>query len=179
MLMACVLGLVVAAGGCASGDARTTDAERPPVREPGSGFFVGTGAGGIGATLDLEGQDRVTAAVDAALRARGGEPGTGPVVGVASVVNEGPVAVPAPSFIADFAGGGALPMPPAARVVGQVGGPAARRAAALLARPPTSVPAGGAATIYVVLPGVAPGDVASVRMVIGPGRVVTMEARRR
>ncbi|WP_217920970.1 hypothetical protein [Miltoncostaea oceani] len=176
-VLACCAALL-ALHGCGD-DGPPPPPEHPPPARPGSAYFVGTGEDGVGATLDLEGQDPVTEAVDAALRARDGAVGEGPVVGVASVVNEGPGVVPAPTFIAQFEGGGALALEDARAVVAESGGPAARRALRLLGRPSVLVPAGGADTIYVVLRGAAPGEVDAVRMVVGPGRIVMLQARPR
>jgi hypothetical protein len=175
-LAACAVLLALA--GCGDDGAAPPPADPPPAR-PGSAYFVGTGEDGVGATLDLEGQDPVTRAVDAALRARDGVVGEGPVVGVASVVNEGPSVVRAPTFIATFEGGGALALESARDVVAEADGPAARRALAVLGRPPLLIPAEGADTIYVVMRGAAPGDVEAVKMVLGPDRIVMLEARPR
>jgi hypothetical protein len=176
---AIAVALALGAAGC-SGAAGTYTAPAPgPPPPEGTGFFVGEGPDGVGATLDLQGRDAVTAAIDAALRARSGAPGDGPVVGVASVVNDGPRPVRAPSFIATFAGGGAVPLEPAAEAVSRGAGPAAAGALALLGPEVRTVPAGGAATMYVVLRGAAPGEVQSVRMVVVPGRPVGMESRSR
>lgn len=173
-----VCAALLALHGCGGGGSAPPPEDPPPTR-PGSAYFVGTGADGVGATLDLEGQDPVTEAVDAALRARDGVAGEGPVVGVASVVNEGARVLPAPTFIAQFEGGGALALESAAAVVAEADGPAARRALRLLGRPPVVVPAGGADTLYVVLRGAAPGEVDSVRMVVRPGEIVMLQARSR
>jgi len=176
--VALVVALTLAVAGCSSGDAPPPPPDPTPPA-PGSAYFVGTASDGLGATLDLEGQDPVTEAIDAALRARDGRVGAGPVVGVASVVNESPTPVAPPAFIAEFENGGAVPLLPAARVVAEGGGPAARQALAMIGTPVLVVPAGGADTLYVVLRGAPPGDVATVRMVVAPGSIVTMEARRR
>ena len=177
-LAALAVAALVLVAGCSDGGGSTPPAPPPPPPE-GTGFFVGEGPDGIGATLDLEGSDPVTGAVDAALGARGGRPGDGPVVGVASVVNDGARAVAAPAFIATFAGGGAVPLEDAATAVARGDGPAARRALARLGPTPRSVPAGGAVTMYVVLRGAPAREVEAVRMVVEPGRPVTLEARPR
>ncbi|MGD9571046.1 MAG: hypothetical protein AB7V62_04070 [Thermoleophilia bacterium] len=167
----------LAAAGCGGGGdpAPAPDPEPPP---EGPGLFVGTGPGGIGATLDLEGSDAVSEAVAEALRPADG--GAAPVVGIASVVNDGPRAFPAPSFVGLLENGGAAPLLPAAEEVAErLPAEAARRAEAALGAAPLTVPAGGARTMYVVLRGVEPGEVVSARMVVVPGSPITMSARRR
>ena len=176
---AAAIALALALGGCGGGDDPAPPEERPP-DPPGTGYFVGTGASGLGATLDLQGRDAVTAAVATALRVPPAAAATAPVVGIASVVNEGPRPLPAPLFAARFAGGGALPLWDAARAVEDGrGGPAARRALRLLGTTPRTVPAGGAVTMYVVLRGAPSGQVESVRMTAPPGPPVTLRARPR
>lgn len=165
------------AGGCAGGDDRPAR-EPGPLPAEGSGYFVGEGPRGIGATVDLQGEDAITAAVAAALAA--GDPAVrGATVGVASVVNDGPRPLPAPAFVATFEGGGAAPLQDAASVLARAGGPAARRALALLGPPPRAVRAGGAVTMYVVLRGASAAEVEAVGMTTVPGTRVTMPARRR
>ena len=80
----------------------------PPPRPPppsGTGLLRRHGEDGVGASLDLSGQDPVSQAVDPRC-APGGEPGAVPDVGVASVVNEAP-SVPGAAFVATLEGGGA------------------------------------------------------------------------
>jgi hypothetical protein len=168
--------LALALCGCAGGGPPPEPAPAPT----GTGYFVGTGPAGIGATLDLEGRDRVTAAVGAALRLPPSEAASAPAVGIASVVNEGPRALPAPVFAARFANGGATPLRDAASVVSEEPpGPARARALRLLGEAPRVVPADGAVTMYVVLRGATAAEVESVRMTALPGQPVTLGARAR
>lgn len=170
--------LALALAGCssaASGPPRTAPEPAPT----GTGYFVGTGPGGIGASLDLLGDDPVVRVIDAALRAQDGRPGTVASVGVASILDEGTLGIPAPRFVADLASGGAIPLRAAASVLRPGDGPAARRALARLRTVPARVPAGGAATTYVVLEGATPAAVQSVRMVVVAGQPITLTARRR
>jgi hypothetical protein len=122
----------------------------------------------------------VTAAVAEALRVAPSEAASAPVVGIASVVNEGPLGLPAPVFAAEFEGGGAAPLRDAAAVVArEPPGPARARALRLLGETPRVVPADGAVTMYVVLRGAAAAEVESVRMTSVPGRPATLRARAR
>lgn len=164
---------ILALAGCS---ARGPAPARPPAPpEPrGTGYFVGTGPDGVGASLDLFADDPVVREIDAALAARGGPRADRPAVGVASIVNDGRFGILAPRFIADLSTGGALPLRSAADALAGATGPAAR-----LGDAPRRVPGGGAATAYVVLEGAAPEAVGSVRMVLARGGSVTLSARRR
>ncbi len=169
---------LAALAGCGGDDPAPSPDPEPPA--PGSGLFVGTGPGGIGATLDLEGDDPVAEMVLDALHEPGATRGEDPVVGIASVVNDGTRPLPAPSFVAVLEDGGAAPLQPAGLLVSaRLPAAAAIRAREALGPTPRTVPAGGARTMYVVLRGAAAGDVASVRMVVVPGEPITMRARRR
>ncbi len=174
------LGVVVLTlGGCASSGPAGPPRTAPEPAPGGSGYFVGTGPGGIGASLDLLADDPVVQILDTALRAQDGRVGTVASVGVASVVNEGPFETATPRFVAELAGGGAVPLPRAADVLRARDGPAARRALERLRSVATRVPGKGAVTTYVVLEGLSPAAVESVRMVVVAGESITLTARRR
>jgi hypothetical protein len=167
----------LAGAGCSAG---TEPARVEPEPAPAStAYFVGAGADGIGASLDLLGDDPVVRLVDAALAERGGERGREASVGVVSVVNDGRFGTPVPRFIADLSSGGAVPLRDAADLLSTEDGPVARRALARLSALPRRIPAEGAATAYVVLEAAPAAEVASVRMVVARGAPVTLAARRR
>jgi hypothetical protein len=167
---------LAAVAGCTGSAARTTTAPTAPPPD-GTGYFVGSGPHGVGASLDLEGDDPVIRAIERALISLG--TARGARVGIASVVDDGPLAVPAPRFVARFEGGGALPFDSATEAIGPGRTPAARLARRMLAAVPRRIPAGGAGTVYVVLRGAAVEDVSSVVMVAVPGAPVTLTPRRR
>lgn len=175
-LAALAAGLALA--GCSAGGPGPARPPAAPV-PTGTGYFVGTGANGLGASVDLFGDDPVTRAVDAALEERGGPAADRPAVGIVSVVNEGPTGIGIPRFVAVLSAGGAVTMRPASEVLADAPGAAARRARARLASSGRRVPADGAATAYVVLEDVAPAAVGSVRMEPARGAPVTLSARRR
>ena len=169
---------ILVLAGCSGGGPAPARPPAPP--EPrGTGYFVGTGPDGVGASLDLFADDPIVREIDAALAARGGPRGDRPAVGVASIVNDGRFGILTPRFIADLSTGGALPLRSAADALSGAAGPAARRARARLGDAPRRVPGGGAVTAYVVLEGAAPEAVGSVRMVLARGGSVTLTARRR
>lgn len=174
--MALLAAAALAGAGCAQGPEPSRAGIEPP--PSGTGYFVGAGADGLGASLDLLADDPVVRLVDAAFAARDGGRSV-PAVGVASVVNDGPVGTPMPRFIADLATGRALPLREAADVLRPGEGPEARRALARLAALPARVGAEGAATAYVVLLAVPVAEVESVRMVVPRGPQITLAARRR
>jgi hypothetical protein len=177
-LPAAVLAATALAGaGCSPGAEPAREIVEPP--PAGTGYFVGAGSDGVGASLDLLAVDPVVRLVDAALAARGAGRGGEPSVGVASVVNDGRAGIPSPRFIADLSTGGAVPLPEAADVLRPQEGPEARRALARLVEPPGRVPAESAATVYVVLQAAPAAEVASVRMVVARGAPITLDARRR
>lgn len=176
---AATVAAVAAVAACGSGGRAGEPAPGPVTAPDGSGLFAGSGADGVGATVDLEAHDPVTRAVGAVLRTNAGPGGEVPAIGIAAVVNDGPRAVPAPSFVAILDGGGAAPLGDPRDLVPDPGGRAARRALAMLGPSPVTVPSGGAATVYVALPHADPGEVDSVRMVVVPGRPVTLRARSR
>ena len=171
--------VVLALGGCASSSPAGSPQTAPEPAPTGTGYFVGTGPDGIGASLDLLADDPVVQIVDTALRAQDGRAGTVDSVGVASVVNEGPFEIATPRFVAELADGGAVPLPRAADVLRAGDGPAARRALARLRAVATRVPGDGAVTTYVVLEGLSPATVEAVRMVVVAGEPITLAARRR
>jgi len=167
--------------GCGAGSPAPTAPEppQPPPEPRGTGYFVGTGPDGLGASLDLLAEDAVTRALS---RALAGEPGAGrptPVVGIASVVNGADVAAPTPRFTAVLSSGAAAPLASAREALEGRDGPAARRAAALLPAEGAVVAGGGSAILYVVLRGAGPREVASARMVAIPGEPIALEARPR
>ena len=165
--------------GCSSAGAPTAPPTAPAPAPTGTGYFVGTGPDGLGVSLDLLGADPAVRVIDAALRAQDGRPGSVASVGVASVVNQGPLAVAAPRFVAEMDDGSALALRAAATVLARHRGPMARRALARLRAVPMRVPAGGAVTTYVVLEGGEPAAVARVRMTVVAGEPITLSARRR
>jgi len=173
--LAAAAALLLAAGCGGSGEPVATAPAPPP---SGTGYFVGS-EDGIGASLDLLGEDPVSRAVDRALLAQGGEPGTLPDVGLASIVNETATGFALPRFVAILEGGRAVILVPAAEALRAARGPAARRARALLRSAPRRVPAEGAAVAYLVLPGAAADAVDSVRMAAGPEPAIVLSARRR
>jgi hypothetical protein len=140
---------------------------------------VGTGPDGLGASLDLLGEDAVTRALSRALAGEPGARGPTPVVGIASVVNGAEVAVPTPRFTAVLFSGAATPLASARQALAGRDDPAARRAAAMLAPERAVVAGGGSAILYVVLRGAGPREVASARMVAIPGEPIGLAARPR
>jgi hypothetical protein len=164
---AAVAAALALAAGCGSGG---TPAPPPPDQqeEAGSGYFVGTAPGGLGATVDLLGTDPAVRALGPVLAAETtpGEPA--PSVGIASVVNDSSRVAPMPDFVAVLGSGRRIPLQPAAAALRGRDDAAARRAASLLPAPRSSLPAGAGAVEYVVLRGVVPGRVAEVRMSTGP-----------
>ena len=154
------------AAGCGGGGA---GAPPPDQREEaGSGYFVGTAPGGLGATVDLLGTDPAAGALGAALAVETAPGEPSPSVGIASVVNDSSRLAAMPGFVAVLASGRRIPLEPAAAALRGRGDAAARRAAALLPPARSALPAGGSAVEYVVLRGVVPGRVAEVRMTTGP-----------
>lgn len=169
--------VALAGAGCSpAAEPSRGEPERAPA---GTAFFVGTGADGIGASLDLLADDPVVRLVDAALAARGEERGGEPSVAVVSLVNDGRLGTPMPRFIADLSTGGAVPLRGAADLLRPGDGPEARRALARLSALPRRVPAEGAATAYVVLEAAPAAEVASVRMLMARGGSITLAARPR
>ncbi len=170
--------MATALAGCsAQVDDPTTTAPAPP--PTGTGYFAGTGPGGIGISVDLLADDRIARSVALALLARDGRAGSVPAVGVASIVNDGPLAIPVPRFLADLENGQSIALRPPGEILTRSGGPAARRALRAVGAQTTRIPAGGAATAYLVLDGAAANAVSSVRVVVVPGRPITLRARRR
>ena len=180
--LAALAAAVLAAGaaGCSGSGGPVATAPAPEPTPTGTGYFVGSGAGGIGGSLDFYGDDPVSEAIDQALIGQAGQPGAVPTVGIASMVNEGATPALAPRFVAVLEGDdGAVPIPPARDALHPGDGPAARRALRLLARVPRRVPPGGAATFYVMLPGITPAEVGTVKMVVRSGHPIMLQARRR
>jgi hypothetical protein len=166
----------VLAAGCGGSGGTPDTAPAPP--PSGTGYFVGS-QGGIGASLDLLGEDPVSRAVDRALLAEGGPGGTLPEVGIASIVNETPAGFAQPRLVAILESGRAVILTPAAQALRGAHGPAARAARERLRVVPRRVPGEGAAVAYVVLRGASADEVASVLMAAGPEQPITLAARRR
>ena len=175
-LAAAAAAALLLAAGCGGSAEPVATAPAPP--PSGTGYFVGS-EGGIGASLDLLGEDPVSHAVDRALLAQGGEPGTVPDVGVLSIVNETAAGFSIPGLVAILENGRGVILVPAARALRAASGPAARRARALLRVMPRRVPAEGAAVAYVVLSGASADAVDSVLMAAGPEPAIVLRARRR
>ena len=167
------------AAGCGGGSPSPAPQPPAPPEALGSGYFVGTGPDGVGATVDLRAADATVRALEAALR-QGAPPGEPPpAVGIASVVNDSRRAAPAPRFIAVLDSGELLPLRPAADALGTRTDPLARRAARLMPAPRSVLPGGASAVEYVVLRGVVPGRVAEVRMTTGTGTPARLAPRPR
>jgi hypothetical protein len=173
-LLVLLLVLPLAVAGC-GGDDRPSQTAPPP---SGTGYLVGS-KDGIGATLDLLGDDPVSRAVTRALAAEAGPSGEAPVVGIASIVNETSSGFDAPQFIAVLESGRAVILTPALEALRGARGPAARAARARLRTLPSRVPSRGAGVAYVVLRGASPDEVRSVVMAAGPEPSITLAARRR
>lgn len=168
------------AAACGGGDADPAPAPPPPAPEAlGSGYFVGTAPGGLGATVDLRGSDPASRALEAALLRDTPPSGPPPAVGIASVVNRAGRPVRAPTFTALLSSGGLVPLSPAASALAGRRDAVARRAAALLPAERTRLRAGASAVMYVVLEGALPGEVAEVRMASGPEAPVALDPRPR
>ena len=179
ILLLSTFALLALLGGCTSGGPSGSAPTAPGPAPTGTGYFVGTGPDGVGVSLDLLGNDPVVRLIDAALRAQDGRPGTVDSVGVASIVNQRPLGIALPRFVAELDSGGATPLRRAQDVLRPGAGPAARRALARLRALSTRVPGRGVATAYVVLEGHPPAAVASVRMVVVRGQPIALAARRR
>lgn len=173
---AAALLVALALAGCGGDGGRAETAPPPP--PSGTGFFVGS-QGGIGATLDMGGNDPVSRAVTRALLAEAGDEGPVPVVGIASVVNETSSGFDAPRFVAILQSGRGVILQPARLALRGARGPAARLARERLAAVPARVPSEGAGTAYVVLHDASVDEVASVVMAAGPEPAITLAARRR
>jgi hypothetical protein len=162
--------------GC-SGDGDPDPAPAEPAAERGTGYFVGRSPEGLGAAVDLRGNDPASRAIAAALTdPRSPEV---PVIVIASLVNDGARPVPTPSFVAVLFSGGAAPLEPAGEVLAGRRDAEAARAAALLEPDRALVPAGGSAVLHLVLRGAGALEVESVRMVLVPGQPIALAARSR
>jgi hypothetical protein len=170
-----VLLLVLLLAGC-GGDGPAETAPPPP--PSGTGYFVGS-AEGIGASLDLLGDDPVARTVRRALLAEAGPGEAPPAVGIASIVNDTSTGFDAPRFIAILESGRAVILEPALTALRGAAGPAAREARLLLRDVPSRVPSRGAGVAYLVMRGAPADQVASVRMAAGPQPSITLAARRR
>jgi len=172
---AALAAMLLALAGCGDGSRPPETAPPPP---SGTGWFVGSEEG-IGATLDMLGDDPVSRSVERALEAQAGPAGEAPDVGIASVVNETASGFDAPRFVAILEGGRAVILTPALEALRGARGPAARQARARLRAVPSRVPAAGAGVAYLVLRGASVDQVASVTMAAGPQPSITLAARRR
>jgi hypothetical protein len=174
------LAALVLVAGCGGGRAGETQPRAPAPRPTdGTGYFVGTGPGGLGAAVDLLGDDPAARAVAAALAPARDPGGLERVVAIASVVNDGADPAPVPRIVAELSGGGAAPLVPAREALRGVGGAAARRAARLLPPERRRVPAGGALTMHLVMSGANPREVTAMRMVVVPGEPIALRPQRR
>lgn len=173
--LAAALAALAAVGCSGTGDPEPARREAPPA---GTGYFVGRDAEGLGASVDLFGVDPVSRAVRGAFAPDARGLAGAPVVAIASVVNGGGRPVPTPRFAAVMRSGAVVPMP-AARGRLPARGAAGRRALALIGPSRARVPAGGSATAYLVLRGVDPTLVATVRMVSEPGEPLELRLRAR
>ena len=165
----------LALAGCSRGDPAPP---REPPTEVGTGYFVGRGAAGLGASVDLFGSDAASRAVRQALAPdpRGGR--GAPVVAIASVVNDGSAPVRTPRFVALLMSGRAVPMPDV-RASLSPSVPAQDRALRLLGSARARVGPGGSASLHLLLGDVNPLQVESVRMVSTVGEPISLSARRR
>jgi hypothetical protein len=176
LALACAALLAACSGG-ADPDPGPEPAE-PPGRR-GTGYFVGRSPEGLGAAVDLRGNDPASRAVAAALvDIRRGD-GRGPVVAIASVVNDGTLPVSTPRFVAVLFSGGAAPLQPAREALAGRGTARAALAASLLEAERAVVPAGDSAVLHLVLRGAAAPEVESMRMVVVPGEPIALGARGR
>ncbi|HET6692232.1 MAG TPA: hypothetical protein VFG74_15355 [Miltoncostaeaceae bacterium] len=172
---AALAALLLAVAGCGDGAPPTETAPPPP---SGTGWFVGS-EGGIGATLDMRGDDPVSRSVERALASEAGAGGEAPDVGIASIVNETASGFDAPRFIAILESGRGVTLTPALEALRGVRGPAARQARARLRAEPARVPSRSAGVAYLVLRGASVDRIASVTMAAGPQPAITLAARRR
>ena len=173
---AAIAALLLALAGCGDGPPPPQTAPPPPAS--GTGYFVGSGDG-IGATLDMLGDDPVSRSVERALVAEVGPTGDLPDVGIASIVNETSSGFDAPGFVAILEGGRAVILTPALEALRGARGPAARQARARLRTVPSRVPSMGAGVAYLVLRGADADQISSVTMAAGPEPSITLAARRR
>ena len=173
---AALAALLLALAGCGEGTPPPETAPPPPAS--GTGYFVGS-SDGIGATLDLLGDDPVSRSVERALVAEVGPTGDLPDVGIASIVNETPSGFDAPRFIAILESGRGVILTPAVEALRGARGPAARLARARLRQVPSRIPSEGAGVAYRVLRGASADEVGSVSMAAGPEPSITLAARRR
>lgn len=173
---AALAALAALALGAMSGCGGGTPVARPVTTPPdGSGYFVGHGDGGLGAAVDLEAHDPVIGRATAAILDAPGRDGRPAVaVGLASVVNDSARPQPLPRFIAVVEGGGATPLVPARSAAADIPG-----ARGIFPSPPLFIPAGGSATVHLVLRGARPEEVERVKMVVRAGESVTLRAHRR
>jgi hypothetical protein len=167
--------LVLLLAGC-GGDGPAETAPPPP--PSGTGYFVGS-AEGIGASLDLLGDDPVARSVRRGLLAEAGPGDAPPAVGIASIVNDTSSGFDAPRFVAILESGRAVILEPALQALRGAAGPAAGDARRRLAAVPSRVPSRGAGVAYLVMRGALVDEVASVRMAAGAQPSITLAARRR
>ena len=176
---AAALAAALLVAGCSSAGAPAPPRTSPEPAPSGTGYFVGTGPGGVGASLDLRGRDPVVDMIDAALRVNADPRLEIPAVGIASVVNEGPAGIPAPRFVAELADGTAVPLPRAADVLRASGGGGGRRGRGRGGRGAGRGGGGVTPRRPLVLRGPTPAEVAGARMVVVRGQPISLAARRR
>lgn len=177
-LLAGLIAVLALACGCGGSSPAMPGPDRPAAKAA-TGYFVGTGSDGLGASLDLVGSDGVARAVRAALAGERGRDGRSPAVGIASVVNTSAAAAPTPGFVAVLSSGEAVPMEPAREALSRRDDRAARRARAVLPRTRRVVAARGSAVVYLVLPDASLQEVASVTMTSVGGHPITLAPRPR
>lgn len=173
---AALAALLLALAACGEGSPPPETAPPPPPSS--TGYFVGSEEG-IGATLDMLGDDPVSRAVERAMVAEVGPTGDVPDVGIASIVNETPSGFDAPRFVAILESGRAVILTPAREALRGARGPAAREARARLRDVPSRIPSEGAGVAYLVLRDASADQVAKVVMAAGPQPSITLGARRR
>jgi hypothetical protein len=99
-------------------------------------------------------------------------------VAVVSVVNDSGAWQPVPVLVGVMADGRTVPLVPTRRLLGDRDDPEARRARAMIPLASLIAP-GGSLTTYVAAVGVAPADLAAVRMRIGAGSPATLRPQDR
>ena len=179
-LAAAALAAVLAVSAC-GGSRVSAPQQRPP---PGaSGYFVGSGGGGVGVSVDFAGFDATALAIRRALervpaRSRPGGTAALASVGVVSIVNDSGAWQPVPVLVGVLGDGRAVPLAPARRAIGDRDDAPARLARAML--PLASlIPPGGSLMTYVVAAGVAADQLVTIRIRVGAGSPATLRPQQR
>jgi hypothetical protein len=175
-------GLAAALAASACGGSRVSP---PPQRPPpaAGGYFVGSGGGGVGVSLDFGGFDPAALALRRALdhvpaRSRPAGAAIPRYVGVVSIVNDSGAWQPVPVLVGVLDDARTVPLAPARRALGDRDDAPARRARAML--PLASLlPPGGSLMTYVVTSGIAPDQLAAIRMRVGGGSAATLRPQAR